>query len=67
MKAHFGSDGDSGSVHTVIDTAASENDVTKGYGLLYGEESGVFADAGYQGVTKRPEATGVLACSHAAR
>ena len=29
------------------------------YGLLHGEESVVFADAGYQGAVKRPEATGV--------
>ena len=27
--------------------------------MLHGEENVVFADAGYQGATKRPEATGV--------
>ncbi len=28
-------------------------------GLLHGEETAVFADVGYQGAPKRPEATGV--------
>lgn len=59
MKAHIGVDAVSGLVHTVIGTAANVNDVTQGHGLLHGEESVVFADAGYQGATKRPEATGV--------
>ena len=59
MKAHIGVDADSGLVHTVIGTAANVNDVTQGHGLLHGEETVVFADAGYQGVTKRAEATGV--------
>ena len=59
MKAHIGVDADSGLVHTVIGTAANVNDVTQGHGLLHGEEQVVFADAGYQGATKRPEATGV--------
>jgi IS5 family transposase len=59
MKAHIGVDADSGLVHTVIGTAANVNDVTQGHGLLHGEEVVVFADAGYQGSVKRPEATGV--------
>jgi IS5 family transposase len=59
MKAHIGVDADSGLVHTVIGTAANVNDVTQGHGLLHGEEVVVFADAGYQGAVKRPEATGV--------
>ena len=46
-------------MHTVIGTAANVNDVTQGHGLLHGEESVVFADAGYQGAAKRPEATDV--------
>ena len=46
-------------VHTVIGTAANVHDVTQGHGLLHGEESVVFADAGYRGVDKREEATGV--------
>ena len=59
MKAHIGVDADSGLVHSVIGTAANVNDVTQGHGLLHGQEQVVFADAGYQGATKRPEATGV--------
>ena len=59
MKAHIGVDAGSGLVHTVIGTAANVNDVTQGHALLHGEETVVFADAGYQGVAKRPEATGV--------
>ena len=59
MKAHIGVDADSGLVHTVIGTAANVHDVTQAHGLLHGDEQVVFADAGYQGATKRPEATGV--------
>ena len=59
MKAHIGADAESGLVHTVIGTAANVNDVTQGHGLLHGGEDVVFADAGYQGAMKRPEATGV--------
>jgi len=59
MKAHIGVDADSGLVHTVIGTAANVSDVTQGHGLLHGEESVVFADAGYQGAQKRDEASGV--------
>ena len=59
MKAHIGVDADSGLVHTVIGTAANVNDVTQGHSLLHGEESVVFADAGYQGAAKRVEATSV--------
>ena len=59
MKAHIGVDADSGLVHTVIGTAANVNDVTQGHGLLHGEESVVFADAGYLGARKRAEAIGV--------
>jgi IS5 family transposase len=59
MKAHISVDADSGLVHTVVGTAANVNDVTQGHALLHGQEEVVFADAGYQGVMKRPEATGV--------
>jgi IS5 family transposase len=59
MKAHIGVDADSDLVHTVIGTAANVNDVTQGHGLLHGKETVVFADAGYLGAIKRPEATGV--------
>ena len=59
MKAHIGVDAELGLVHTVVGTAANVNDVTQGHALLHGEEEVVFADAGYQGATKRAEATGV--------
>ena len=47
--------GESGLVHTVIGTAANVNDVTQAQGLLHGDETDVFGDAGYQGVEKREE------------
>lgn len=53
MKAHIGVDAESGLVHTVIGTAANVNDVTQAHGLLHGQETDVFGDAGYQGVDKR--------------
>ena len=56
MKAHIGVDADSGLVHTVRGTAGHVADVTEGHGLLHGEETAVFADAGYQGASKRPDA-----------
>jgi IS5 family transposase len=58
MKAHIGADRDSGLVHTVVGTAANVADVTVGHALLHGKEEHVFADAGYQGAAKRPEAKG---------
>ena len=51
MKAHI--DVDSGLVHTVVGTAANVNDVTQAHALVHGEEADIFADAGYQGVSKR--------------
>jgi IS5 family transposase len=58
MKAHIGVDAESGLVHTVIGTAANVNDVTQAGGLLHGQETAAFGDAGYRGVDKRPEAQG---------
>jgi transposase, IS5 family len=55
MKAHIGVDAQSGLVHTVIGTAGNTSDVTQAQALLYGDESDVFGDSGYQGVEKRPE------------
>jgi IS5 family transposase len=55
MKAHVGVDAETGLVHTVVGTAANVNDVTQAHALLHGEETGVFADAGYQGADKREE------------
>jgi IS5 family transposase len=56
MKAHIGVDAESGLVHTVRGTAGSVNDVVEANQLLHGEEKKVFADAGYQGAAKRPDA-----------
>jgi transposase, IS5 family len=56
MKAHIGVDAESGLVHTVRGTAGNVNDVVEANALLHGEESDVFADAGYQGAHKRPDA-----------
>lgn len=56
MKAHIGVDAQSGLVHTVTATAANEADINQTEHLLHGEESVVFADAGYTGAEKREEA-----------
>ena len=56
MKAHIGVDADSGLVHTVRGTGGSVNDVVEANALLHGEEIQAWADAGYQGAGKRPDA-----------
>ncbi len=56
MKAHIGVDADSGLVHTVRGTSGNVNDVVEANSLLHGQEMDVFADAGYQGAHKRPDA-----------
>lgn len=66
MKAHIGVDADSGLVHSVVGTAANVNDVTQASALVHGEETDVFADAGYQGVAKREETQGIKANWHVA-
>jgi transposase, IS5 family len=55
MKAHIGVDADSGLVHTVRATAGHVHDIVEANSLLHGQESIVFADAGYQGIEKRPD------------
>jgi transposase, IS5 family len=55
MKAHIGVDVASGVVHTLVGTAANEADINQTASLLHGQESDVFADAGYTGADKRPE------------
>ena len=52
MKAHIGVDADSGLVHTVRGTSGNVNDVVEANSLLHGQETDVFADAGYQGAHK---------------
>ena len=66
MKCHIGADADSGLVHTVVGTSANVNDVTQAGALVHGEETDVFADAGYQGVAKREEVQGIKANWHVA-
>ncbi|MDO9145890.1 MULTISPECIES: IS5 family transposase [Comamonadaceae] len=56
MKAHIGVDADSGLVHTVRCTSGTEHSITQAHRLLQGQEKNVWADAGYQGVEKRPGA-----------
>ena len=56
MQAHIGADAQSGLVHTVKGTAPNVNDVIEANGLLHVGETTVFADAGYQGAHKRPDA-----------
>ena len=55
MKAHIGTDTDSGLTHSVTFTSANVNDVTMTGSLLQGEEQRVFGDAGYTGAHKREE------------
>ena len=66
MKAHIGADADSGLVHSVVGTAANVNDVTQAHALVHGEETDVFADAGYVGVAKRDETQVIRAQWHVA-
>lgn len=54
MKAHIGVDADSGLVHTVRCTSGNDHDITQAHRLLHGHEKAVWADAGYEGVEKRP-------------
>lgn len=56
MKAHIGVDAESGLVHTVIGTSGNVNDVVPANSLLHGEETTAFADSGYRGAPKRPDA-----------
>jgi transposase, IS5 family len=58
MKIHAGVDKDSGLIHSVVTTAANVHDLTPAAELLQGEEEVVYADAGYQGIAKRPEIAG---------
>jgi IS5 family transposase len=56
MKAHIGVDAESGLVHSVRGTSGNVNDVVEANSLLHGEEEVVFADSGYRGANKRPDA-----------
>jgi IS5 family transposase len=60
MKAHIGTDAESGLVHSVIATAANIADINVAAALLHGQESAAFGDAGYQGIDKREAARGPI-------
>jgi IS5 family transposase len=57
MKAHVGADAQSGLVHSLHTTPANESDVAHTHEVLHGQETAVYADAGYTGVEKRAEVT----------
>ena len=54
----YGVDSESGLIHSVETTAANVHDLTPASDLLHGEETLVYADAGYQGIEKRDEMKG---------
>jgi IS5 family transposase len=56
MKCHIGVDIESGLVHTVKGTSGAVNDVIEANSLVRPSDREVFADAGYQGAGKRPDA-----------
>ena len=63
IKAHIGVDKESGLVHTLTTTAANVSDVSQTPALLHGQESAVWADAGYVGVQKREDMQEALAAN----
>ncbi len=58
MKAHIGVDAGTGYVHAVSATAANVHDLDEASSLVRGDDEVAYADAGYQGVDKRPELAG---------
>ena len=56
MKCHIGVDVGSGLVHTVRATSGAVNDVIEANSLVRASDREVYADAGYQGAGKRPDA-----------
>jgi transposase, IS5 family len=55
MKAHTGVDAGTGYVHSVSVTAANVHDLEQVVTLVRADDEVVYADAGYQGVQKRPD------------
>ena len=55
MKAHIGVDAGTGYVHSVTATAASVHDLDQITHLVRADDEVVYADAGYQGVERRPD------------
>ena len=60
MKPHIGVDRHSGLVHTVVSTAANVSDISQTPVLLHGQETELWADAGYVGVAKREDMQAAL-------
>ncbi len=58
MKAHIGVDAGTGYVHTVTATAANVHDLDQVCEVIRPDDRVVYADAGYQGVERRPEIIG---------
>ncbi len=58
MKAHIGVDAGTGYVHAVTATGANVHDLDEIANLIRADDEVVYADAGYQGVTKRPDISG---------
>ena len=58
MKVHVGVDSENGLIHSVDQAAANGHDLTAAAELLHGEETVVYADAGQQGMEKRPKRQG---------
>ncbi|MFY0663443.1 MAG: transposase [Natronospirillum sp.] len=55
MKMHIGVDAATGVIHRLETTAANAHDLEPSDKLFHGSEEYIFADAGYQGMAKRPE------------
>jgi IS5 family transposase len=66
MKAHIGTDAESGLVHRVETTPANESDITQAHKLVHEEEQAVFGDAGNTGVEKREDTQHIKATWHIA-
>jgi IS5 family transposase len=58
MKAHIGTDAGTGYVHSVTATSANVHDLDQVAKLVRDDDEVVYADAGYQGVEKRPDIAG---------
>jgi IS5 family transposase len=58
MKAHIGVDAGTGYVHSVTVTGANVHDLEETTNLVRADDEVVYADAGYQGVQKRPDIAG---------
>ena len=67
MKAHIGTDAESGLVRSVETTPTNEHDITQAHKLVHGEEEAVFGDAGYTGVEKSEDTQHIKATRYVAK